>query len=137
MLRKINEIYHYTFGTWAKSFRDMRWFLSDFFIQNCNPRLQRKSFKKANLLIWSTFHHLQKFSRKILDFAKNPHCCQHLILRIQGNILRNFLKKNSLMTVFNLWPKFFGIMAKTFRAFFKTELRASGWWIWWKDFQFP
>ena len=56
--------------------------------------------RKQICWIRSIFHQLQKFSGKILDFAKNPqNCCQYLILRIQGNILRKFLKKN-------VWWKF-------------------------------
>ena len=47
--RKENKIDRYTFGTLAKSFRDMRRLFQSFF-QKCIPRLQANSFMKAILL---------------------------------------------------------------------------------------
>ena len=76
----------------------------------------------------SIFHHLQKCSGKILDFAKIPQdCCKYLILSIQGNLLRFFLKWKKFDESFQPLTKFFRKFAKTFRAFLKTEPRESGW----------
>ena len=47
-----------------------------------------------------------------------------------------FWNESSLMKIFGLRPKFFEFKANTFRAFLKTELRASGWRIEGNVFQF-